>query len=91
MYVLALLERCHRTADRNDKEQAIDLASRFARGSVAVLFRSTIHRSTEVHCYSACVASSGKLANKGSHVAFMMDEKVLIFGRMLSLIMVINR
>ena len=32
----ALLERCYRTTDRYDKEQAIDLVSRFARGSVAI-------------------------------------------------------
>ena len=36
VYVLALLERCYRTTDRNDKEQATKLASRFARGSVAI-------------------------------------------------------
>ena len=33
--VLALLERCYWTTDRYDKQQATDLASRFARGSVA--------------------------------------------------------
>ena len=76
---------CEVTDDDNKLQTIRQLERR------GVLFRSTIHRSTEVHCYSACVASSGKLANKGSHVAFMMDEKVLIFGRMLNLIMVINR
>ena len=34
--ILALLERCYRTTDRYGKQQATDLASRFARGSVAI-------------------------------------------------------
>ena len=42
------------------------------------LLRSPIDRSTTVHCYSACITATGKLANKGSHVAFKMDDKVCV-------------
>ena len=62
---------CEISDDNNNIKTIRELEGR------GMMIRSrTIDRSTVVHWHSSCVAKSGKLANKDSNVAFLMDEKV---------------